>query len=284
MRLNCWLCWPLCAICCQLLLELLGFAAQHLLLPALLRGLLLALALLLGQFLLPLGELLAASAAPRRSAAAAAALGGLRLLALFVLVLLGIQLQIEEAFHVARGAAAAAATAAAALLAEGHLDIAERGFGAQQVLQRLLLGRQRVLPLGALQLVGGRTHGLHGLFHVVDEALEGIAGVFQLAGLHAVGQRLGLVAQFGLHARPGTRRSRRRCPWRPAPLIWFQVAVMISFCRCEIWFCCLVAAAAAAAAARLLRLRVVALERLRLDEEHVGAGGRARVLGQRRTG
>jgi hypothetical protein len=39
-------------------LQLLRFAAQHLLLPALLRGLLLALFLLLGQFLLPLGELL----------------------------------------------------------------------------------------------------------------------------------------------------------------------------------------------------------------------------------
>ena len=57
MRLNCWLCWPL-VICFHLPLQLLGFAAQHLLLPALLRGLLLALLLLLGQFLLPLGELL----------------------------------------------------------------------------------------------------------------------------------------------------------------------------------------------------------------------------------
>ena len=100
--------------------------------------------------------------------------------------------------EIAAGAAAASAATAAAL-PEGHLDIAERSLGAQQVLQRLLLGRQRVLPLGALQLVGRRTHGLDGLLHVLDEALEGVAGAFELARLHAVGQRFGLVAQLGLH-------------------------------------------------------------------------------------
>ena len=236
MRLNCWLCWLL-VICLHLPLQLLGLAAEHLLLPALLRSLLLALLLLLGQFLLPLGELLQLleRLVDLLLAAAAAAAGRLRLAAL-VLILFGIEFEVEQTLHVARGAAAAATAAAAALLAEGHLDIAERRFGAHQVLQRLLLGRQRILPLGALQLLGRRTHRLDRLFHVLDEALERIARAFELAGLHAVGQRLGLVAQFGLHAGQERGVLGIGALARPAPLTWFQVAVMISFCRCEIWF------------------------------------------------
>ena len=183
----------------QLALQLFGFAAQHLLLPTLLRGLLLAFFLLLGEFLLPLGKLLELL---QRFVDLLLLLlllaGGLRLVAL-VLILFGIQFEIEKAFHVARASATTTA-AAPALVAEGHLDIARCCFGAHQVLQRPLFGRQRVLPFGALQLVGGGPHGLHRGFHILHKALEGVACFGQLAGLHAVGQRLGLIAEFALHA------------------------------------------------------------------------------------
>ncbi len=64
-----------------------------------------------------------------------------------VLVLFGVQFEVEQALHVARGAALPPPPPPPPLLAEGHLDIAEGGFGAQQVLQRLLFRRQRILPL-----------------------------------------------------------------------------------------------------------------------------------------
>ena len=109
----------------QLALQLFGFAAQHLLLPALLGSLLLAFLLLLGQFLLPPGELLQFL---QRLVDLLLLLllraGRLRLAAL-VLILLGIEFEIEQAFQVARAGAAAATTAATTLLAEGDLDIAE---------------------------------------------------------------------------------------------------------------------------------------------------------------
>src|ERR1035438_2043656 len=176
----------------QLPLQLLGFATQHLLLPALLRGLLLILLLLLGQFLLTFGELFQLLERLVDLLLLLLLLAGrFRVIAL-VLILLGVELEIEEPFHVAR--ASTATTAAIVLIAERHLDIARSGFGAQQVLQRLLLGGKRVLPLAALQLLRGGPHGLHGGFHILDEAHEGIARLGQVAGLHAVGQRLGLIA------------------------------------------------------------------------------------------
>ena len=67
-----------------------------------------------------------------------------------VLVLLGVELEIEQAGEIA--ARAAAATAAATAGAERHLDLAERRLGAQQMLQRLLLVGDGVLPLLLLEL------------------------------------------------------------------------------------------------------------------------------------
>src|SRR4029077_6134642 len=49
----------------------------------------------------------------------------------FLLVLLGIQLQIEQVRQIAAGVESAASAATAALLAAGHLDVAERGHGAR---------------------------------------------------------------------------------------------------------------------------------------------------------
>ena len=148
-----------------------------------------------------------------------------------------------------------------------------RGFGAQQVLQRLLLRRQRVLPLARPSTCPppDPSPPRRSPYPSTKLLKESPASV-NLAGLHAVGQRLGLVAQLGLHAGQERGVFGVACPWRPRPLTWFQVAAMISFCRLrDLVLLAGVAAAAAAAAAALLRLRVVALERLRLDEEHVGA-------------
>src|SRR5262249_45314181 len=71
-----------------------------------------------------------------------------------ILVLFGIEFEIEQAGQVA--ATTAATTTASALLAEGNLNLAERRFGAQQVLQCFLLTRQCILPALALQFVGCR--------------------------------------------------------------------------------------------------------------------------------
>src|ERR1019366_6589628 len=257
----------------QLPLQLLGFAAQHLLLPALLRGLLLVLFLLLGQFLLPFGELFQLLERLVDLLLLLLLAGRFRVIAL-VLILLGVELEIEEPFHVAR--AGAATTAAIVLIAERHLDIARRGLGAQQVLQRLLLGGKRILPLGALQFLRGGPHGLHGSFHVLDEASEGIARLGQMAGLHAVGQRLRLIAQLGLHAGQergvfgvgalGARAFELIPGGRDDFLLPLGDLVPILL--------------AAAVTALLLGLRVIALERLHLDEVDIGRGLGARVLGQ----
>ena len=122
----------------QLPLQLLRLAPQHLLLPALLGSLLLPLLLLIGQLLLTLGQLFQLL---QRFIDLLLLLlllaGGLRLIVL-VLILFGIQFEIEQPFHVARPGAAATASAAL-LVAERHLNIAGRRFGAHQVLERLLL-------------------------------------------------------------------------------------------------------------------------------------------------
>src|SRR5207244_8294010 len=89
-----------------------------------------------------------------------------------VLVLLGVELQVEQTFQIARSAARAPAASTAALPSERYLDLAERGFGTQQILQRLLLRPERILPLLPLQLVRRRAHRLHRLRHVFGEALE----------------------------------------------------------------------------------------------------------------
>ena len=60
----------------------------------------------------------------------------------FVLALLQIHLELEHLGEVARGLRAVAAGVA---LLHRDLHFAERGFGAQQLLQRLLLDRHRLL-------------------------------------------------------------------------------------------------------------------------------------------
>src|SRR5439155_332967 len=131
----------------QLLLEFFRIAPKLFLLIMLLRGLLWVLALLLGQLLLPFRQLLQllqcfVDGLLLRIAAAAL----LRLFGALILILLGIEFQIEKALQIAGGPAAATTSSTASALSERHLNVAERRLRAQQVLQRLLLGLQRVLP------------------------------------------------------------------------------------------------------------------------------------------
>ena len=137
-------------------LELLGLALQHLLLPLLFGGLG-AVALLLGEVFLALGqfvELLQRVVDFLRPLFG----GGRRRLAGLVLILLGIELEIEEARQIARRSASAASATAGC--SERNLNLPEGGFGAQQELQSLLLVGDGVLPLLLLQLLRGRRHGL----------------------------------------------------------------------------------------------------------------------------
>ena len=142
----CWPCWPVASI---FLAQLLGIAPQHLLLPALLE-----LCCWRCSAAAPVAaggaRARPAFAVPRRSPFAAArpktaCWPGL------VLILLGIQFQVEQARQIAAGAAAAAASAA--LVPERNLNVAERRFGAQQVLQGSLFRRNRVLPALAFSLI-----------------------------------------------------------------------------------------------------------------------------------
>ena len=111
----------------QLLPQLFRLAAQQLLLPALLRRLLLPLPLLLGQLLLAFGELL--QLFERVVDLALALVGGLRLAIALVLVLFGVELQVEKALQIARGPVLATTAAAPpALPSERHLNVAEGGF------------------------------------------------------------------------------------------------------------------------------------------------------------
>ena len=128
---------------------------------------------------------------------ALALVGGGPLLARFVLVLLEVQLEIEHVFEIAPAAASATAPAAAA--AEGDLDLAESGLGAQNMLQRALLGGQGLAPALRFELSGGRVHVGGGLVHVLREAVEFLVDAGKLATAHAPGERLRLVAQLTLH-------------------------------------------------------------------------------------
>ena len=117
-----------------------------------------------------------------------------------VLILLGIELEIEERGQIARRAASTAASTTAAR-SERNLNLPEGGFGAQQVLQSLLLVGNGVLPLLLLQLLRGRRHGLGGGDHILLEVADGLHFIGQLAGLQAAGKRDGLIAQGGLGLR-----------------------------------------------------------------------------------
>ncbi len=96
-----------------------------------------------------------------------------------VLILLGVELEIEQARQVApRGIDGSAATAAGA---EGHLDLAERGLRAQQMLQCLLLFGNGDAPLLLGELLRRRSHRRSGRLHLVLEASELLVRSLQIA-------------------------------------------------------------------------------------------------------
>jgi hypothetical protein len=181
----------------HLLLELLRLALQHFLLPLLL-GSLGAIALLLGQILLALGQLV--ELFQRVVDFLSLLLGGGRRRGLpgLVLVLFGIEFQIEQGSQIARRAASASSAATPAAGSKRNLDLPEGGLGAQQGLQSLLLIGQGVLPLFLLQLLRGRRHGCGGGHHILLKIADGLHFIGQLAGLQAAGKRNGLIAQGGL--------------------------------------------------------------------------------------
>ena len=112
-----------------------------------------------------------------------------------VLVLFSVELEIEKAREVASGAAA---TAPASTRAKRHFDLAERGFGPQQVLQRLLFVRNGVLPLLLLEFLRGRAHRVGGSGHLFLKRAELAILSGELARLEPARERKRLVAQRGL--------------------------------------------------------------------------------------
>ena len=182
----------------HLFLELFRFAPQHFLLPFLLGGLL-GVALLARQILLTLGELIELLERVFNFLLFAIGARGGALLLRLVLVLFRIELEIEKLGEIARGASAS--TAATAAASEGDLDLAEGGFGAQQILQRLLLVRNRVLELLLLQLLRGRGHGLRSRDHILLKIADGRDFVGQLASLQTPRESDRLIAEGRLGLR-----------------------------------------------------------------------------------
>ena len=188
-----------------------------------------------------------------------------------ILILLGVEFEVEEILEVAT---AAATTAASALLSEGHLDIAAARFGAHQELKSLLFVGQGILEAFHFQLLRRRTHLACGRFHLFHQRGEGFARTGKFAALHALGQAGGLRLQLALHIAeelgvlvlqslvlradliPGGRND--------LLLALGDLVVFLLF-------------ATAPTAAALLRLRVVAFKGLRLNEVDVGLGNGPRV-------
>src|SRR5260370_49348 len=77
---------------------------------------------------------------------------------------------------------------APATAANRRLTLAERGLGAQQVLQGLLLVGKSLLPFLLLQFFGGRSHGVGGRVHVLHKTVKFLVFLGQLAALHTPGQ------------------------------------------------------------------------------------------------
>ncbi|HLY65932.1 MAG TPA: hypothetical protein VKU60_10395, partial [Chloroflexota bacterium] len=179
----------------HLLLQLFGFAPQHFLLPALILSVLRGIARLVRQLLLAPGQLLKLLEGVVNLllllVLRAAVLTGL------VLVFFGIQLEIEEAGQVAAGSATPSAASACS---KGHGDLAEGGFGAQQVLEGLLLVGDSVIPLLLVKVIAGRAHGLGGCVHIVLKFAKLLISVRQFTLLQAARKGEGLIAQLGLHA------------------------------------------------------------------------------------
>ena len=172
----------------QFLLQLLSLTTQHLLLPSLLRRLLILLSRI-GQFLLPPGQLLQL---PHRLIHFSLLLFRAHLLAGLVLVLFRIQFQIEQALHVTLCSTAAAT----ALLTHRDFNLFAPGLSPLQILQRLLLMRQRVLELQPAQSLNGRRHRLRRLSHILRHRFDRLVLASQLPRPDPLHKSLCLLPQF----------------------------------------------------------------------------------------
>src|SRR5579872_1996020 len=202
---------------------------------------------------------------------------GARRLLRFVLVLLGIQLQVEKVRQIAAGILSAA-SATAATLAAGYLNVAERRHGARKVLKRLVLGLQRVRPLLVFQLVRRRSHFSRGRFHFLGEALEILIFRRELASRGALGHRLGLIFQLGLHFGQILGVFGVGLSVLAATIEVMRRRDNLLLALGDLAGIVLLPAAATAASATLLRLRKVALIGLRLDKRNVADRLRASVI------
>ena len=211
----------------HLFLELLGFAAQHFLFPALAEGLLLV--LIGGQLLLAAGQL--GQLLQRLVDLLRAAVGG-RLLPGFILILFAVEFQVGQVFQIA--ARAARASTAAALRPECNLDIAERGFGALGCLQSLLLGRHGIVPFLTADLLRRLDHALRRVRHFLGIGLELRIGIASSRAFMRSASDLACAASFSSCSARNLASS-DATDWSLEPFLYsFQVAAMISFCRCEI--------------------------------------------------
>ena len=256
--------------------QLLGLAAEHLLLPAIgsPHGVFLV-ALLPRQLFLAPCQLLQFA---QRLLHLGVVLAALHLVEGLVLVLAGVEFEREQVGKVAAGAAAAAAPAS--LIAEGHLNILEQRLGAQQILQRGLLRSQRLLKFLSFQSRRGRLHGLHRFLKVFVQTGELIVDAVELAPSDAARQRLGLLLELALHLREHlgglVELLRLLTVLLPQDVPGGRDHFFLPLGE-ERAFVSLSAPAAPGA----LALRVGALERAHLQEKHFGRGGVCRrVLGR----
>src|SRR6185503_15167184 len=263
----------------ELPLELLGLAAQRLLLPTLAVGQTVAAVRAIRELLLPasqllqLGDELVLLLLRRILVEADGRLG-------LVLVLLEIHLELEELAQVAAGCPAAAAAA----LLEGDLDVRERSLGAQQMLQRVLLARNGLVEIDVGEPLGRRIHRGSRLVEGLDEFLDARVGARQAARARAARERARLLGQRALQVGEHLRVV--------VQLLLVEIArgLLAAFLdevpgRDEDFLLpprdlvLLLLAAATAAATAALPLREVAVERLDLDEEQVGLHLAAAILG-----
>ena len=226
---------------------------------------------LLSEFLLTTGQLLQ-TLQRLVNGLLLLATGG-RLLPGLILILLGVEFEVEEILEVST---TAATTTASALLAESHLDIAAARFGPHQELQSLLFVGQGILEAFHLQLLRSRTHLARSGLHLFHQRREGLARPSKFAALHALGQAGRLRLQLTLHIAKElgvlvlqslVLRTDLIPRGRNDLLLAFGDLVVFLFF------------AAATTTAPLLRLRVVAFKGLRLNKVDVGLGQGLRVTG-----
>ncbi len=249
----------------QLSLQLFHLPPQHLLLPALLGAALRVAAVSGGELALPARQLV--EFFQRLIDCSRLLAGRCRSLGALVGILLHVQLEVEQARQVATGGIDR--TRAAAAAPKSNLDLPERSFRAQQVLQSLLLIEHRRVPLLLIQLLRRGSHGGGRRLHILLETTELLVGELQVAHLEATRQGQGLGTQRILHV--GEEFGLLGGRARGAVLLARLLPGGGDDLLLALGDLCLVVGntPATSRAAHLLGLRELALERVDLDEADV---------------